>query len=237
MAVGGSEPAPADATPHRIAVLTGDVVKSSALPATALDALFGALERGRRDAASWAGPIGKLSRYRGDGWQLVTDAPGAALRLGLFLRATLLAENTDFDTRISIGIGEGAFDAGDPGLLDGAAFQRSGRALEQMRRDERLLLAGPQDVALLPPAIALLDALCRRWTQAQCKVLRHALALPAPLQKDIASRLSVEPQTVSDHLARANFEPVAAFCAGVEEYWAGLQADQPDKADSSVSAF
>ncbi|MEM7496374.1 MAG: hypothetical protein AAF371_00110 [Pseudomonadota bacterium] len=217
----------AEATPGTVAVLTGDIVGSTALPAGDLERVFTRLSSAHGIAAAWPLRIGPLGRFRGDGWQILVGEPGRALRLALFLRASLMAEDARFDTRVSVGIGPGAFSTADPSELDAAAFRLSGRGLDSMRRSERLAMVTEQAPRLLGPAIALCDAIAQRWTPAQCTVLGHALAPSPPLQKEIAAALGHRPQSVSEHLAGAAFGPVSALLSEVEQFWR-VAAQQPE---------
>ena len=63
-----------------VCVLTGDIVASSALGRRRLDAVFEALAAAGAEVTDWAGGRGP-ERFRGDGWQLLIEDPGRALRM------------------------------------------------------------------------------------------------------------------------------------------------------------
>ena len=92
-----------------LAVLTGDIVRSSKLAPETLDAAMAGLARGAAAMGRWEGSRdASFDRFRGDGWQCLAPSPAMALRAALFLRAHLRALDREIDTRVSVGIGPGA---------------------------------------------------------------------------------------------------------------------------------
>jgi hypothetical protein len=193
--------------PDTFAVLTGDIVRSSALDPAGLEAAMAALATAAEAAGTWGEGSSRLARFRGDGWQWVAPDPRRALRAALLLRAALRAEGRALDTRISIGIGPGALPAGtDISAASGPAFELSGRGLDGMGRARRLTLAWaapPPCAAECRAVVALADEITRRWTPAQARVLRAALQPDAPSQLEMASAHGVAQQTVARHLRAA----------------------------------
>jgi hypothetical protein len=189
-----------------LAVLTGDIVRSSRLETPDLDAAMAALAEGAAAMAAWpgAGPP-RFERFRGDGWQCLAPAPHLALRAALFLRAHLA--RLQVETRIAVGIGAGDLPAGT-GLAaaSGAAFEASGRGLDTMPAAAQLAIdweEAPPDAALTSAVFALTDALSRRWTQAQAEALIVTLAPGSASQHAIGAQAGVSQQAIAKRLRGA----------------------------------
>lgn len=195
-------------TPHlELVVLTGDIVGSSRLAPTELDSAFRALELAAFDITrDWGHGHARFTRFRGDGWQSSGIAPNFSLRAALILRARLRRLGRSFDTRISIGIGQGqlAPDALDLNAASGPAFELSGRGLDKMAHAPRFAIAWqtPPDAAVFIQSIfALCDEISRHWTPRQAEVFAHMLG-PArrPNQESLALLLDIKQQVVARHL-------------------------------------
>ena len=64
------------------AVLTGDIVGSTALPPARLDAAMQVISSAARRVATWPGtPVTAFARRGGDSWQLAVADPALGLRL------------------------------------------------------------------------------------------------------------------------------------------------------------
>lgn len=211
--------------PQTIAVLTGDIVKSSRLSAGELDRLFAALDAAIADMRRWPDAPALLawSRYRGDGWQMALGRPEWALRACLYLRAAIRAASAQFETRIGAGIGMAdGVDAGDLGAATGPAFERSGRCLEDLGKH---FLFGvdtadgdAKTASLFGSVFVMADALSRGWTQRQAEVMRYVLMPEAPNQTEIGANLRppIAQQAVNDHYLVAHGPVLMAAIATVE---------------------
>lgn len=198
--------------PRSLAVLTGDIVKSSRLSPPALDEAMEALQVGAKTFADWQrGAPGHFSRFRGDGWQCVAPSPALALRASLYLRACLRQLGREFETRISVGIGPGSLSSESEAperwnALDaasGAAFELSGRKLDEMARSRLLIISWsqrPGNAALIDGIFALTDEISRLWTPRQAQLLVETLSPGASPQEALAERRGVTQQTVAKHL-------------------------------------
>jgi len=136
---------------------------------------------------------GKPEFFRGDAWQTLISDPREALRVALFVRASLLARDRT-DTRISIGIGPvEQISKKRISLSTGEAFVLSGRALDEMTSYSRLTVALPDKVGPLkswmPVLGELCDALIRGWTSRQAEMVRVALRLLGSSHEEIAGSL------------------------------------------------
>lgn len=184
-----------------VAILTGDLIASSAAPERA-EAAMAILSRAADQLGRWAGQDSRFTRFRGDGWQLSLAAPGLALRAALYLSARLAAASA-LPSRIAIGIGPLAH----PGTRDlsdarGAAFEQSGRALDAMPRNRHLALAGAV-TDWQSALVTLADWHISRWSAEQAEACALALAPDAPSQTALAERLGITRQAVAARLSGA----------------------------------
>ncbi len=195
------------------AVLTGDFIGFSGLPADLRQNMYFVLKDGGAgisrawpDLMPWPVDV-----FRGDGWQILLTDPALSLRTGLFLRAHIRSSaGKDVDTRLAIAIGavdyvpEGRVSAGD-----GEAFRMSGRLLEKMTAPGAGSIRFRMD---RHPSSGCLDALARmtgdmarQWTPPQARAVAGALqGMPHP-QISRLWKKPISPQAVSKHLARAGW--------------------------------
>jgi hypothetical protein len=115
-----------------IAVLTGDIIRSRDLD---LEDVFFYISEAAELIAGWQNNSPKLTRFRGDGWQMFLTRPTFGLRAALAIRAAIRGSGSGRDTRISIAEGEGTIDD-SPNLAaaSGHAFVASGQSLDNMKR-------------------------------------------------------------------------------------------------------
>ena len=189
-----------------LAVLTGDIVRSSKLSPEALDAAMEALARGAAAMAAWeGGRDAAFTRFRGDGWQCLAPSPAMALRAALFLRAHLSALDRAIDTRISAGIGAGTLPAsGGLAAANGPAFEVSGRGLDAMPRAQQFAVgwaSPPPGAAVIGAVFALADEISRLWTPLQAEVLIETLSPGDEVQKALAAQRGVSQQAIAKRLS------------------------------------
>lgn len=230
---------------RQIAVLTGDLVKSSQFGDAALDAGFARLEAVVDEMSNWNEPgwISSLQRFRGDGWQLAMSRPEYALRVALIIRAALKAGDEvigvsrqsghlALDTRIFIGIGAAAISARSPlKTAMGAAFQASGRGLDQLsaacRLDGKALHVSSSQQGLISALLGLCDVAVNDWTPRRALLMLQFLRPNPPRQKAIAQRAGVTPQTINRHVRGAHGRALLVACRAFE---AAMTENQPDAA-------
>jgi hypothetical protein len=197
----------------QLAVLTGDIVKSSALPEGGLAQIFAGLEAAATAVAEWQDVIPCLTRARGDSWQAVCAAP-FAFRAALAFRAGVRMTGKAHDTRIGLGTGDGTVTGADLADADGAAFVASGRALDDMARTARL--ATDSAPLALQTALPLADHISSRWTVRQAQIALASLAVPAPTQDALAERFEVSRQTVHSLQDAAGIRALIEVCEMLE---------------------
>ncbi|RPE71757.1 hypothetical protein EDD53_0885 [Pacificibacter maritimus] len=195
---------------HRtIAVLTGDIIGSTALGSEKLERAIKALSTCADTQQTWMGESLNFTRHRGDGWQVVLAKPKYALRSALAFRAALRAEDTDFATYI--GLAEGRIEGTlDTNLNSASAdvFVQSGHALDMAA------MVGPESLIFEPqqPKYAVLpsvDYISKSWTQAQAAAILPMLAPNTQTSyTDIAKALGKSRQSVTKSLASAGLEAI-----------------------------
>lgn len=218
-----------------VAVLTGDVVSSSELPAAVRSELPHALRSaGQHMHIDFEGAVPyEIDVFRGDSWQLVVADPGLALRVALAMRCRLYAIDTDTPIETRIGIGAGGVDFIPEVSVsegDGAAFRASGRALEEMQRQGRLAFR-IEDVydtgerRALPVLATMVDAIANGWTVKQSIAVYGALR--GRTQEQIGSEWTPHPitqQAVGQHLDSAAWNAMNSALDFFEAAIAGIAA-------------
>jgi hypothetical protein len=201
--------------PQRYAVLTGDIVGSSALPPPGLPTLMQRLrEAAEQFSAAYPGAVfGKLDVFGGDGWQVLMTDWKRSLRAAFYMRAMAKGmEALKADSRVAV-----AWGAVDAESLKserisestGEAFTRSGRALKIMRKQGRLVLdvgESCDEWRFLQTSVALVDELANRWTSRQAETV--AMALLVHGQEAVARRLGKRQPTVYRALRAAGWQGI-----------------------------
>ena len=178
------------------AVLTGDIIRSTRLRPRQLESVRSSLTNAVGAVRLWNRGLvkGRLEFFRGDGWQLLPTDPAMALRVGIFLRASLLAGGIA-DSRIAIGLGEsGKTLPRRLGLSTGQAFVLSGHALDDMAPYSSMTIEIPKSAGPLSgwlPVIGhLCDSLIEQWTRRQAEIV--CVALPrGQLARDSGDHSSI----------------------------------------------
>lgn len=197
------------------AVVTGDIVRSSALTLPERRRLLKVIEAGSRQIRRILGacvPM-DIDVFRGDSWQLLLTDPAQSLRAALLFRAHLRwqMESHHFDTRVAIGVGTA-------GLLprrrvsegSGEAFRLSGLALDRMKKRRMCFsFPGSDSERPLDVILHLLDEIAVHWTDKQA----HAIigAMQGWTQEKIARSWGDPPitqQTAAQHLEGAGWYAV-----------------------------
>jgi hypothetical protein len=216
-----------------LAVLTGDIIRSTELSVEQMNRTRSIVERTVREFRPKPprAVCGAPEFFRGDSWQLLLKEPRWALRVALSIQAALLAE-IDVRTRISIGVGGADFiDARRISLSTGEAFTLSGRALDAITGYFDLTGDLPARAGALvgwfPATLHLCSGLLRPWTRRQAEIVSLALLPDNPTHEWIAKALrpKVAKQTVSESLAGAGWRPLLEAVRAFEETdWPALLA-------------
>ncbi len=204
---------------EQFAVLTGDIVKSTALPRAELDATMDAIHRAAVDISGWNGRnTTGFARRGGDGWQIVTQAHEYALRASLYIQASIRSRAKDRATRISVALGDGPLPKSvvvNPNYGFNPAFIASGRRLDQLTGNALFAHAA---LGTTGAAFRLADHIAQGWTPPQALALKEALP-PGPkrLQKEIGMKLGISRQAVGQALSAAGFDAIHTALTLIED--------------------
>lgn len=196
----------------KLAVLTGDLVRSSDLTPPQLNTAMTALQNAATTVASWQSDTATFARNRGDGWQLCLTDPKYALRTALYLATALRLEKPDITTRIAVATGAGTVTGDDLNTAHGPAFVASGHALDTMKPPVLLAATGKTNATA-----RLLDHIASGWTQAQARAMHHALSPKKPSNRKIADQLGISRQAVDQALDAAGYTAVNEALRMIEE--------------------
>lgn len=191
-----------------LAVLTGDIVKSTQVDPDLLDAGFTALETAMAWFQDHHGGQVWFTRFRGDGWQIaVTPAPFAPY--ALFLAWAALGQN-GLHTRVSLAMGQGHISDDGLNAAHGQAFLQSGHGLEAMA--SATLHTDASCPASWQAALPALTFIAQNWTQKQALVCAHALRQWPEKQNAsaIARSLGSTRQSIQKHLESAGYDAFEA---------------------------
>ncbi|HTJ12949.1 MAG TPA: hypothetical protein VL547_13020 [Dinghuibacter sp.] len=194
----------------KAAVLTGDIVQSSHLGMEVReqlpDALYGVFGRLRHIIPSF-----EAEQYRGDSFQaIITDRPEASLKALMFIYTELHLQQ--YGVRISLGLGTVSFDSGSIVTSDGSAFQRSGPALDELKKkNRRLAIVGPSDSFNQEWNVHALslDYLLERWTRPQAEAVLGQLE--GLTQEETARRLHIKQPAVQQRLQAVGWPVMEAI--------------------------
>lgn len=208
-----------------IAVLTGDLIASTAAAPAMVDRAMQALSEAARTLGNWAGHDTRFTRFRGDGWQLYLAKPRLTLRATLFLTAWLRASDAGLATRIAIAIGpHDRLGASGLSGASGLAFERSGRGLDVMRSPDTIAFDATPVSGNLPTTeapwqhavMALAHWQASHWSREQAEAMVLALSPKAPTQDQIALTLGITRQAVQARLRGAGLRALQPALAAFE---------------------
>jgi len=207
------------------AVLTGDIIQSRFLSEADLDRVRDCLLSSVDAVRAWKRGLveGEAEFFRGDAWQMLLNRPALAMRVAVFLRASLLAEGKA-DSRISIGLGRAEnLSKHRVALSTGEAFVLSGNALDRMTRNSRMAVEVTKSIwplsEWLPIVAQLCDALINQWTGRQAEIIRIAAIPTGPTHEEIAQKLNpaISKQAVAKALRGANWHAIREAIHQFEE--------------------
>lgn len=191
----------------RYAVLTGDLVKSSAMSA---DEVAEAMATVRRAVALFAetfpgSVVGGADVFRGDGWQALLENPAMGLRLALFVRANLMAYRSA-DSKVSVGVGTvERIVEHKISESTGNAFEVSGYGLDALKRRQRMACN------TVGAAVLLLDALVQQWTAKTAFAVAGALLGKTQEEISADSEEETTRQNIAKAFNRAGWAAIQAF--------------------------
>lgn len=209
-----------------LAVLTGDLIKSSALSSDELNQVRELVLTSVQELDSWAPDnsaviAGEAEFFRGDSWQAALLQPRLSFRAAIWLRARLIHQGL-CDSRIAVGLGTTDFiDTKRISLSSGESFHLSGHALDELSKQIDLTVAiSPEKEPVLSNWLPVVSQLCdghlSRWTQRQAEVMALLLHPSSPTHQEIANQLSVTRQTVTATIESAQGNAIEAAVESFE---------------------
>lgn len=204
---------------RKIAVLTGDIVGSTALGPEKLERAFDALRDCAEMQAEWMGESLRFTRHRGDGWQVALAEPKYALRSALAFRAALRAEGSEFDSYIGIAEGEvsGPLEANLNDETDDV-FATSGQLLEEVKEQDFTIKLAHASGGPIFAATLLADQISHEWTPTQAAAI---LPMMHPTKTitytKVAESLGKTRQSVTKSLDAARYPHLKLALGHIEE--------------------
>lgn len=187
-----------------VAVLTGDLIGSTAAGSEATDRTMKILSSTQGHISKLAGESTRFTRYRGDGWQSFLYSPQFALEASLLITAVLRGTAGCLMTRISVGLGTlDRLGATSLETASGQAFVESGMGLDKMPRSKHFAINGAPYVRDWHRAIFdLVEWQSGRWSREQAEAVALTLMHNWP-QEDLAKLIGVSRQALNARLRSA----------------------------------
>lgn len=157
-----------------------------------------------------------MELFRGDSFQIVVDSPEMSLKIASMMRAGLKSNTpkgskTEWDARISIGIGTIDYRGNSIVTSDGEAFKLSGRGLDTMEKNRLAVNTCWQDVnEELDAGLAFVDDLITGWSVNQANAVYLSVGRGLS-QANIASAIAKSQQNVSKTLTSAKESLLVRF--------------------------
>jgi hypothetical protein len=190
------------------AVMTGDIINFTQLVPAKRKALIKDTDQLLK---SWIKKKADAQIFRGDSYQVLFEDASEALKRSLqlvcwFKKHSEESNNINLNTRISIGVGEVAYEGNTVLNSDGEAFHLSGRKFDVMKADEFLSLTtnNPEKNETIAIILNFINTYINTWTLAQAAVI--FLILEDKTQQEIAETLSLSQSSVNSRLKLAGWK-------------------------------
>lgn len=196
------------------AVITGDIIHSTSIAIEQRAALLQCLEAILAELRLLS-PL-KYEIFRGDSFQIVVENAESALQIAILIRAGLRrstpkTSNTIWDARLAIGTGNIDFVANRIVTSDGEAFQNSGRAFDNLGKNNLVIKTRWENInEELKVSTLFADDIISNWTSAQAYVVYQSLAFEKT-QKEIASQQQQSAQNISKLSVLAKEKLIRAY--------------------------
>lgn len=196
------------------AVITGDIINSTSIALDQRAALLQCLETILTELRCLS-PL-EYEIFRGDSFQIVVEKAESALQIAILIRAGLrhnISQNshTVWDARLAIGVGGIDFVTNNIVTSDGEAFQYSGRAFDELGKNNLVIKTRWENMnEELKVSTLFADEIISNWTPAQANVVYQSLALKKT-QKEIASQQQQSAQNISKLSVLAKEKLIRAY--------------------------
>ncbi|HYW34526.1 MAG TPA: hypothetical protein VE868_03890 [Balneolaceae bacterium] len=201
------------------AVITGDLVNFSEINTEEKDHLIQALKRTFDGISAYAereNALPSFNIYRGDSFQGVLADPSEALWAGLFIRSSLrknhtAQQKTDWDARISIGIGTIDYLPETVSEGDGPAYRNSGPGLDELKSSRKFTIKTPWAPINeeFETSCMLLDAVLNKWTSPQAEIVYMLLQKMTP--KEIGKELGISQAAIYYRVKGAGWHAIESL--------------------------
>lgn len=186
------------------AVITADIIQSSKMPAGVwMEALKSVLKKFGKQGKSW-------EIYRGDEIQLLLDHPEEAFLAAVTIKAEI--RKSDFDARISIGLGEMDYSGTSIKESNGSAFVNSGRNLELLKSSKNQSLSIKSDDEDFDEnfnlIFKLLENLFEKWKTSTATSVSSYLEHKNLSQTQIAEKMGITQGALSRALKRGGLDSI-----------------------------
>ena len=194
------------------AVLTGDLVKSTALTSSDYQHTMSALTRQCEAIKARTGCLFEI--FRGDGFQFVfekpVDAVTAMLELKLYLNSQI--DGLQVNCTQALATGSDAVIKATPGTSSGKVFVESGRALDEARSGEIVVRTPLAEQQIATGIICTqLSYILNRLSKKQADLLYHYIHLGFPLHHVLAEQQQTSRQNISERLKAAGGDLLEPF--------------------------
>lgn len=214
-------------------IITGDIVSSGEIVPEEREKLFKETTKLLKKLSP--GYLEKFETYRGDSLQCKIKHPAEVLRVAMIIRSFFRSYtpmhsrieteknskgyfSTNFDIRLSIGIGEVDFIQKKITSSDGQAFRLSGEALDNLKETSQRLSITTINKSFdeqMEPAILLVDSVIQKWTQNQAELVYYKLM---KLKEDeIASTIGISQSAVTQRKKTAQWYAIEKLLTWFEK--------------------
>lgn len=207
-----------------LAVLTGDIVNSTKMPATEYQLVISRLQTLINQANDNYSASGQI--FRGDAFQLhYTDAQQALkstllIKLGLYITE---AASTPVTCTLSLAYGKGLVQSETPNTSSGPVYTQSGRALDNTTSGDLSIHiadnAVPAEIDLLTQ---FLNHVLNRLTKTQAELLYQHVLSDFAEHKKLAELTGTTRQNISNRLGNIGATLVENYCLLINQHVAKL---------------
>lgn len=190
------------------AVITGDIINFTGMPPARRQSLTA---QAKKLFDSWLKVGSHAEIFRGDSFQLLLDDPEQAVPRSIqlicwFMSYPVGKDDVQLGSRISVGIGEVAYEGKNVLSSDGVAFHLSGRHFDTMKTGEFLIVhtGDEKKDKAIETILIFINKYIASWTRAQAEVIFQAL--DGKTQQEIAAHLSLSQPSVNSRLKSAGWK-------------------------------
>ncbi|HEY8930492.1 MAG TPA: hypothetical protein VIM55_14925 [Mucilaginibacter sp.] len=204
------------------AVITGDIKNFTMLSADRRSKLIADTEQLMKTMVQ---KTTDAQVFRGDSYQLIIDDVTQVLKRCIQLicwfkinsgqyslagRQPKSADSVPLGTRLSIGIGEIAYEGKNVLDSDGEAFHLSGRKFDQLNKDDIIKLTTRDEKSneVFEILLMFMNAIIRNWTRTQAETILLLLEKDDNTQEQIARKLGTTQPAIAFSLRAARWKEV-----------------------------